>query len=118
MPFAPEDFYQLASVLHKEANIDSLESKRRTVVSRSYYSAFLGARDLSKVNTKSKTVHQDVIDYYFGKKNHLVVANWLKTLRDMRNKADYELGIPCTAWTSGKSLKDASSVLKHLNIIP
>jgi uncharacterized protein (UPF0332 family) len=118
MSFAPKDFYLLASVLHQEANNDSLESKRRTVISRSYYSAFLGARDCSPVNTRSDRVHQDVIDYYFSKSNKLVVANWLKTLRTMRNKADYDLTTPCTAKASGKSLKNASFVLKNLGLIP
>jgi len=118
MSFAPENFYHLASDLYNEARINSCEAKQRTVVSRSYYGAFLAARDASTVSAGSANVHQDVINYYFNVGGKAAVANWLKSLRRMRNDADYDLITPCTANNSGQSLKNSLSILKNLGVLP
>lgn len=86
--FSPEDFYRLAGDLYNDLEVNDAEAIKRTIVGRSYYAAFLAARNASGILSTSKSVHNMVVDYW---KRHgkISVSNRLQELKAKREDADY-----------------------------
>ena len=79
---------------------------QRTAISRSYYAAFSIARkyvrEVKQVRPPRLDAHQFVIDYFKNSddQTYSYIADALKELRAMRNKANYEeffVGLPAAA---------------------
>lgn len=64
MAFKPVDYYHLAGWLYQQT-IPQSEALARAVISKSYYGAFLEARDKVGITDKSAGVHKKVHDHYF-----------------------------------------------------
>lgn len=116
MAFSPASFYTLADELRLKATADG--PHLRTLISRAYYGALIEARDAKRVNTTGGGGHQKVIDSYKGPQGNQLVADSLRTLRSLREKADYE---PATALKSADgqiALSSCRRVLQALNKLP
>ncbi len=113
--FAPVDFFYLARELHYSP-IKPLDASYRSCVNRAYYAAFLAAREKAKIKNDDRSVHQKVIEYYTNKKE-TTLANRLKTLRALRQDADYELSNNITDRETASALRYANLILASLNII-
>jgi uncharacterized protein (UPF0332 family) len=110
--FDPEDFLNLAQAMHYSASPN--HATLRTVISRAYYAAFLSARDRAGLGDyQGGDIHKSVIDYYL-KCRKFTLANRLKSLRERRNKADYDLACEIMARDSGEALRLAREVIKEL----
>lgn len=73
------------------------EAAKRSAVSRSYYGAFILARNLATergwvTGSRDNSVHRDVINYYINHPTRKVkqIGTNLDRLRNSRNIADYE----------------------------
>lgn len=115
MNFDPVSFYLLAGALHCSKELDSTldEAKYRTSISKSYYAAFLKAREGSSVTTRSESVHKQVIDFYKGKRKESL-SNRLDSLRIMRGNADYDMDCKITGRESGNALSLSRKILEEL----
>jgi uncharacterized protein (UPF0332 family) len=108
--FSPVDFYHLASQLYKE---NQSEAIYRTIVNRSYYAAFLSAKEYAKITSSSGSIHRITLEY-FAKRNRTVFKN-LSDLKDLRNKADYQPHNKLQKHEAAQSLRLAKKILIHLN---
>lgn len=107
MPIEPNSLVDYAqSLFGKNMN----EVTRRTVVNRAYYGAFLVARDLAGI-TQKRGVHQKVIDHYLMQSNS--IGNQLKTLRNLRNQADYSMNSTIVYQDTDLCCKTAKKVIEH-----
>jgi len=92
LPYEPREFYNLAELLIDDTKYDE-ESRGRTSIGRSYYAAFLFAREklqgLGERFSSDYRVHEEVITT-LGERNH-VAGSQLNTLREHRNSADYSM---------------------------
>lgn len=116
MAFSPAAFYTFADELRLKATADG--AQLRTLISRAYYGALIEARDAKGLPTKGIGGHERVIQAYMGNASDQVVADKLKDLRQLREKADY---LPTANLTSADGLKALSSckkVLVALNRLP
>lgn len=106
--FDPIHFFSLA---RKLATGD--EASVRTSVSRAYYSSFLVAREkLGLSRERVPDVHQRVVEELHARDHS--TANRLHQLRRMRNRADYDLGIPVKPEDAQEALRLATRVLRWL----
>ena len=112
--FDPVEFYQFAGQLYQQKSEREVEN--RIIINRAYYSAFLCARCFSKISNSSGSVHKEVIDY-FEKQPNKNIFNQLKQLKDLRQKADYDLNSAIVSRQAGKSLKLAEHILKKLDYL-
>ncbi|NOS89971.1 MAG: hypothetical protein HOP34_15805 [Methylococcaceae bacterium] len=116
--FNPVKFYQFAGKLYQSSlsTHNNEEEACRTIVGRSYYSAFLCAREFSGINNSSGSVHNDVIAYF--KSRNTAISNNLIQLKDLRHKADYDLNETTQKRDAGESLRLAKKILTNLNYLP
>lgn len=112
--FDPVEFYQFAGQLYQKKSEREVEN--RIIINRAYYSAFLCARNFSKISNSSGSVHKEVIDY-FEKQPNKIIFNQLKQLKDLRHKADYDLKTVILSRQAGKSLKLAEHILNKLKYL-
>jgi uncharacterized protein (UPF0332 family) len=115
MAFEPVDYYHLASWLYTQQNPHD-EARARTVVSKSYYGAFLEARNKAGITDKSSGVHRKVYDHY-STAGKLALANRLDESRVKRNDADYDTTLTVTSMDSGKALSRAKKILQELGVV-
>lgn len=115
MAFNPVDYYQLAAWLYAQQNPHD-EARARAIISKSYYGAFLEARNRAGITDKSPRVHEKVHDHYF-KAGRLALANRLDESRVKRNDADYDTAITITSLDSGNALKRAKKILQELGVV-
>lgn len=114
--FKPEDFTKLAFELKKNKESFSCgeSSLSRTSISRLYYSNFLKIRKIIEeklseqnklifIKKKCKNKHHYIIQVFLYKisrelkKPELArLANYVKELRELRNEADYDIGVSIT----------------------
>lgn len=116
MAFSPGSFYTVADQLRLKATADG--PHLRTLISRAYYGALIEARDAKGVSTTGGGGHQKVIEAYMGAQGNQLVADNLRALRALREKADYE---PASALKGNDGLLALSScrrVLTALNKLP
>lgn len=114
MAFNPVDYYYLASWLYTQrVHLNLGESPVRAVVSKSYYGAFLEARNKAGIKSKSHTVHRDVINHYH-KLRKSSLANRLDSMRECRNNSDYDTSMTITSRDAGIALATAKKVLDDL----
>ena len=115
MAFNPVEYYYLASWLFNQHGIND-EARTRAVISKSYYGAFLEARDKAGITDKSGDVHQKVYRHYseIGK---IALANRLDTLRVKRNEADYNTILTKTSRDSGNALALSKKILGDLGVV-
>ncbi len=111
----PVEFYQFAGQLYAN-NKEHPELENRIIIGRAYYAAFLCARAYSQINSSNANVHGQVISY-FEKRNEFV-GNLLKTLKNLRQKADYRPELTLTRREAAKALKLAKNILEELNFLP
>lgn len=114
MAFKPVDYYYLAGWLYKQQNQYD-EARARAVISKSYYGAFLEARNKAGITDKSPGVHSKVHDHYV-KAGKLALANRLDESRVRRNDADYDVAKSITSMDSGKALARAKKILEELGV--
>ncbi len=116
MAFNPVDYYYLADILYKQANKPYTEASHRATISIAYYGAFLVARKKSGITKSSRSVHQDVYNYFLQNNRTSKIANNLNSLRTKRNDADYEMDKTMTSRDSGIALKWAEQILEGLGV--
>lgn len=114
MAFSPSEFIELANALCQSPQAATSESTNRTVVSRSYYGAFLIAREHSGKAQKGPAIHQEVIDHFLNSNIMRSVGNRLSDLRRMRNEADYDLKKKTSAHDAKRSLRLARDIASEL----
>ena len=111
--FNPVEFYWLAGRLYEQHKNENNEVIYRTIIGRSYYSAFLCARQSADIKDSSPDVHRKVFNYFQAK--NVTVANQLKDLRQLRNSADYILENKISKREAIESLRLAKKILTTLN---
>lgn len=99
---------------------DADEASIRTSVSRAYYGAFLEARDAKGLSSYGASGHSDVIGEYArtGHPADRTISASLRTLKRLREKADYELRTSCTKTDAHDAIREAEKVLRALSISP
>jgi uncharacterized protein (UPF0332 family) len=115
MAFDPVEFFQLAEEIY--ANNTS-QAAKRAVIGRSYYAAFLTARNKAGIPSKTQDGHLRVIQYYQSKDAaSAVVGNQLNDLRKMRTDADYDCEMEILSRHAGSCLSQSRSILKALGCV-
>jgi len=110
--FVPIEFLELAKTINTQAY--NKEANARSAVSRAYYAAFLTAREaLGGKSLKGENIHKLVFDCLSNR--HSLAADDLKSLRRLRNKADYDLSITVTAKDSALAIKIAEGIIQDLS---
>ncbi len=93
--FNPEDFLDLARVLLADTDPNLGNAKYRSSISRAYYAAFLKARekctDRGCSYGRSSDVHERVIKDVKGVLGDRTSGDFLRLLKELRTKADYDL---------------------------
>lgn len=84
--FNPNSFVDLAEDLSKHQD----QAERRTAISRAYYGVFLFARSIASVHSKQSDAH-GLTRKYFESIGASSIANALREMRSLRNKADYSV---------------------------
>ncbi|NOQ35504.1 MAG: HEPN domain-containing protein [Methylococcaceae bacterium] len=110
--FNPVEFYVFAGKLYIQS---TNEATYRTVIGRAYYAVHLCAKDYTKIINSSGSVHEEVIKYF--KTRNKRVFRQIKDLKDLRNKADYNLIESIQKRDAGESLRLAKDILKALNYL-
>lgn len=113
MAFSPAEFYTIAGELRLKASQDG--PHLRTLISRAYYGALIVARDAKQLPTKGEGGHERVINAY---PNGSMVSDNLRTLRRLREKADYEPKTNLTGNDGQVALSCARRVLQSLQAMP
>ena len=101
----------------------SEQARGRAAVSRAYYAAFCPARDflvdrgeLSPARADEPRLHATVMERFRlstdGRRRK--IGNWLRDMRDARNRCDYEAEVPNLAGLVTATLRDARWALEHL----
>ncbi len=120
MPINTTDIHDVADFLADSGL--ACEAYIRAAVSRYYYAAFMTAKSLEpKIQTRQAVfdigVHMRVINKfitYAGAEKALVIkiGNELKRLKQIRNRADYELDDTLSAKTLTESKARAAQIIK------
>ena len=118
MAFVPASFYTLADELRLKAQTDG--AHLRTLISRAYYGALIVARDSRGVDTKGdNSSHRLVIAAYAGNNaEDDMVADALRKLKKLREKADYEPNYALCSKDGLQALAQAKRALTTLNALP
>lgn len=111
--FDPVEFYLFASWLYPQSDN---EAAYRTVIGRAYYAVHLCAKDCAKIKNASGSVHEEVMKHFETRNKRLF--RQIKDLRDLRNKADYELSEKVLKRGAGESLRLTREILKSLKYLP
>jgi len=116
--FDPVEFYRLARKLYAwPEQAISEEAVYRAVIGRSYYSALLCAREHSGIKSSGAGIHEEVINFFKKTKKQASISNRLRGLKNLRNKADYELNGAVQKREAGESLRLAKKLLQELNYL-
>jgi uncharacterized protein (UPF0332 family) len=115
MTFEPAEFLKLARQLVDAS--DATEAQLRTAVSRSYYSAFLLARERLVARgdlrpTATGADHRHVIRTLQRDPSRL--GRRLDLLRDQRNRADYDLPLEVTPESAKQAVDLAEWIVARL----
>jgi uncharacterized protein (UPF0332 family) len=86
----------------------------RSIINRSYYGAFLSARNNAGIKKESGSVHHDVICHYENK-GLTNISNRLQNLRRQREIADYHTNVKVSIQDARSSLKNATLIIDALN---
>jgi hypothetical protein len=113
MAFNGAEFYELAGSIYQRCAEN--QASLRTSISRSYYGAFLCARNMAGIADTSEDVHKRTYEYYVTK-GQLALANSLDALRRQRNQADYYCRMQFSRRDVYMRLSDADKVLRALGI--
>lgn len=103
-------------ILQKKDNFENLSDQTifRSIINRSYYGAFLKARNEAGLSRKnSGSIHADVIKHYANKRI-TKISNSLSDLRRKREEADYHTDRKISVQDAKASLKLARKVIKEL----
>ncbi len=121
MSFNWSEYLGLAQQLAGKANISATqESRLRSAISRSYYGAFIQARnylrDKESLPIPSQNTHQYVIDRFKNSNDpeRTSIGIGLQRLRYRRNRADYEDTFNNLPVITKKSLKLAAQIIGKL----
>ncbi len=121
MSFNWSEYLGLAQQLAGKAKISATqESRLRSAISRSYYAAFIQARnylrDEEGIVIPNKNTHQYVINQFNNSSelNRKKIAQQLKRLRDYRNQADYDDTFQDLPVITKRSLKLAAQIIGKL----
>ena len=98
-----------------QAGSNCSEIELRNIINRSYYGAFLTARDKVGVDSQSGSVHGEVIDYFKKPNGKSRIANNLIFLKSKRHKADYEPHIDIQLQDAKDCVNRAYKVLVDLS---
>jgi uncharacterized protein (UPF0332 family) len=110
--FDPVEFYKFSGKIYQE---HSGEIIYRVIVGRAYYSAFLCAKEFAGIGSSGADVHTKVIEHF--KSNNKTISNQLKSLKDLRHRADYVLNNSIEKRDAGESLRLAKGILTTLNYL-
>jgi uncharacterized protein (UPF0332 family) len=108
-------------VLAQELMQGEREVDYRSAASRAYYSAFHACRMLLKnIPNLSGTIgtsHQKVIDELLSHSDKQIssLGNKLKMARDLRQKADYQLGSPFSRHEAFRLLSQVQKILSEID---
>jgi len=116
VPFQAELYYSQAQQLLQASRSD--DAALRSAISRAYYSALIVARDAKGLATRGRAGHQAVIDGYSGNAADNVVADNLRKLRALREKADYQPKETCMNAEGHHAIAHARKVLSYLRKLP
>lgn len=122
------DFFKLAKQLFYDANYQN-EAGARTVIGRSYYSAFLHAREFIKNNLEKldPDLHQEFKQYILPKGIvHTCVRKIIKTLdlklgyklgnlSDLRINADYKLSLTIEKQKAEEAIQLTEELISQIN---
>jgi uncharacterized protein (UPF0332 family) len=114
-PFDPAEFYRVASELN--ATHASDEAYLRTAIGRSYYACFHLARSGLERNGRwtagTLNAHERVAQELRARGRH-AMANGLRSLRRLRERADYDLTEPVGRAIAEQALHQAAALLRVL----
>lgn len=118
MAFNAASFYSVADEMRMKSNADG--AHLRTMISRAYYGALIVARDARQISTRGQQgSHQQVINAFAGNNSSdSLVADSLRSLRKLREKADYEPNVPLTRQDGINALAASKRVLHTLGAYP
>ena len=88
----------------------------RTIINRAYYGAFLAAREYADITGKNNA-HQRVL-HYFKSIEHRTISDELKELKELRQAADYILGLDISIQHAKASCAQAARIVKLINALP
>lgn len=104
--------YQVLKIRTSFQNLSD-EAIYRVVVSRSYYGAFLAARNKAGIKRASPSIHADVVNHYTSNGSTLI-ANNLQILRRTRERADYETDKSISCHEAKDCLNRAKKIIDTL----
>lgn len=107
----PTEFCDLAYHIYKHQKEHRIAAIR-SCISRAYYSAFLFARDKAGIRNDSGSLHREVINYYLNIDK--TVHNRLKSLKQLRTDADYEMNKTLTERNAETALNSCRQVIEAL----
>lgn len=90
------------------------EAVFRSIINRSYYGAFIKARNKAEITNQSGSVHRDVINYYERKRLTTISNNLYNLLRN-REKADYKTNEKVSIQEVKDSLSRARKIIAALD---
>ncbi len=96
------------------------EVRCRTVISRAYYAAFHACSNLAGAlglrDRRDRSAHGLLIRFLAdrGEETHRERADLLGKLRDLRNTADYNLGITVTKAVAEDAVEDATEIVEGI----
>ena len=119
MSFCWKDYIDLSNTLISSSKNNTLEKAYlRTSVSRAYYGVFCIARnylrDVKNIQIRSQNTHEFVINKFKFSTVLMeqYIGNYLLSLRDERNKADYEDNYQIDTSIANLMLTSANQVLR------
>lgn len=115
MIFDWSKYLDLASCITGEPAADA-EASYRTAISRAYYAAFCTARDYvsKKNNTSYNSDAHRRVRTDLEKAASQKLANQLRTIMDMRHKADYENNFSNPKPEAFKAITRAKQILEEI----
>ena len=116
MPVVPSDFLDAAKELYNRNAVSSSETRARTVLGRAYYAAFLEVREAIRreAGKPGWKVTHDWLPTALKQASDTSVAEigvYLEGLRELREKADYEISSTVTELQAGLNISSAETVL-------
>lgn len=117
---SPEEILAFAEILHKTNynNLKNIEVVKRTVIGRAYYATYHKALNSPKAESfekPTKDCHKKLIEFY--KENgadNILISRKLSKLRQLRNKADYNLSVEIKFTDIKNAISDAKEIFKLL----
>ena len=119
MDFDWTEYFHLAQCLQDGEGFEfSKEAARRCAASRAYYAAFCHARNFARDRHGFKPTYTDedhrLVRKHFRQGSTVAVARRLTTLRQYRNKCDYDDCVPNLHSLVGHAIKSAGEVFADL----